>query len=208
MNNSEPKNEGAEEHEDHLSLEEDLEETQVEEEGNTEELPSAKINNELEKLREELQTTKDQTLRALAEAENVRKRSVKEREDTKKYAISSFAKDLLDFADNFGRALKSIPLELAEEDTRIKSVIDGIQAMDKELLNTFEKHGITKIEPIDEIFDPNLHEVMFEAPQPDKPSGTIIELIEPGYLLHGRLLRPARVGVAKSDDIQKVDTEA
>lgn len=159
-------------------------------------------------LREELAQMKDQALRALAEAENVRKRAVKEREDARKFAISAFAKDLLDFADNFGRALQAIPSELAETDERVKGVIEGISAMDKDLLSTLGKHGITRIEPLDEMFDPNLHEVMFEAPMPDKQPGTIIQLIEPGYLLNDRLLRPARVGVAKgAEDTQRVDTQ-
>lgn len=150
-------------------------------------------------LENELATLKDQALRALAEAENTRRRAVKEREDASKYAVSAFAKDLLDFADNFNRALKAMPDADDSMSGPVKSIIDGIEAMDKELLSTLQKHGIVKIEPMDEKFDPNFHEVMFEAPMPDKPAGTIIELIEPGYILHGRLLRPARVGVVKDD---------
>lgn len=150
-------------------------------------------------LENELATLKDQALRALAEAENTRRRAVKEREDASKFAVSAFAKDLLDFADNFGRALKAMPASNDIASEQIRGIIEGISAMDKELLTTLQKHGIVKIEPMDEKFDPNFHEVMFEAPMPDKPSGTIIELIEPGYLLHGRLLRPARVGVVRDD---------
>lgn len=150
-------------------------------------------------LQEQLDNAKDQMMRAVAEAENTRKRMMKEREDGRKYAISGFAKDLLDFSDNFSRALDSIPAEALEGNDLIKNVLSGIEAMEKHLLNTFEKHGIQKIEPLEEKFDPNIHEVMFEAPVPDKPAGTIIQVIEPGYLLHDRLLRAARVGVAKND---------
>lgn len=168
---------------------------------------------QIETLKAELDQAKDQMLRAVAEAENTRKRLLREREDVRKYAVSDFAKDLLDFSDNFRRALESIPPELKEADERIVNVISGIEAMEKELLKNFEKHGIKKIEPMDQVFDPNYHEVMFEAPGTGKVAGTIVQLIEPGYVLHDRLLRPARVGVAKDEgqgggQHHKVDTEA
>lgn len=150
-------------------------------------------------LENELHQAKDQMLRAMAEADNTRKRLLKEREDIRKYAVSDFARDMLGFSDNFKRALDSIPEGLAETDERIKNVITGVETMGKELLKTLEKHGINKIEPMGEMFDPNFHEAMFEAPGTGQPAGTIIELIEPGYILHNRLLRPARVGVAKDD---------
>jgi len=166
----------------------------------------------IEALTAELGQMRDQMLRALAEAENTRKRLVRERDDVRKYAVTDFARDLLDFSDNFRRALAAIPHDLAATDDRVKSVIDGVTAMEKALLRTFEKHGIKKTEPLHEPFDPNVHEVMFEAPGTGKPAGTIIELIEPGYVLHDRLLRPARVGVAKDEGQgkpgHKIDTEA
>jgi len=152
------------------------------------------------KLEEELKQAKEQMMRAMAEAENIRKRAIKEREDAAQYSISAFAKDLLDFSDNFRRAIASVPEELKESDDRIGNLITGIAAMEKELLNVFDKHGITKIEPMGEIFDPNFHEVMFEVPAPGSPAGTIMEIMDPGYILKGRLLRPARVGVAKDED--------
>ena len=154
---------------------------------------------ELQVLKAELEKTKAQALRALAEAENTRKRALKEREDAGNYAISAFARDLLDFSDNFRRALSAIPEELVEGDERIKNVVTGISAMEKELLNVFTKHGIQKIDPLDEKFDPNHHEVMFEVPATGKPPGTIMQVVDPGYVLKSRLLRPARVGVAKDD---------
>lgn len=151
----------------------------------------------IEALQAELEKTRDQLLRTAAELENTRRRAMKDREDASKFAISGFAKDLLDFSDNFKRALEAIPEDVKSLDDRVVNVITGVEAMQKELLKTFEKHGIQKIEPMHEPFDPNYHEAMFEGEDPSHPPGTIIQLIEPGYILQGRLLRPARVGVAK-----------
>ena len=138
-------------------------------------------------------------LRALADSENTKKRAIRDREDATKYAVSAFAKDLLAFSDNFNRALSAIPDDLPKEDELIESIVNGLVAMEKELLATFEKHGIEKLDPIDHIFDPHYHEVMFESSTPDKKPGIIIQVLEPGYTLNGRLLRPARVGVAKDE---------
>ena len=150
------------------------------------------------KLEEDLSRHKDNLLRALADAENSRKRALKDREDATKYAITNFARDVLDFADNFHRALAAIPPEL-HGDAKIGGVITGIEAMEKTLGRTLEKHGVTKMEPEGKPFDANFHEVMFEVAGSGKPPGTIVQIIETGYMLKDRLLRPARVGVAKSD---------
>ncbi len=149
-------------------------------------------------LQEQLDKTKEQMIRALAEAENTRKRAAKDKEDATRFAISRFSKSLLPVADNLKRALDSIAPELLEEHETMKNLVDGIQATERELLRSFESNGIEKVEPLDQPFDPNFHEVMFEAPIPEKEGGTVIQIIEPGYILHGRLLRPARVGVAKN----------
>lgn len=150
----------------------------------------------------------DQLIRTVADMENLRKRSVREREDASKYAVTGFAKDLLEVADTFHRALQSIPEEL-RNDERISNIIQGIEATERSLLSCFEKNGIKKIEPLDLPFDPNFHEVMFEAPVPGKAGGVIIQIIEPGYVINDRLLRPARVGVAKADpNLHVVDTQA
>ncbi len=156
-----------------------------------------------------LAQTNDQLLRTVAEMDNLRKRSIREREDASKYAVTNFAKDLLDVADTFGRALQSIPADL-REDPKINALVQGIEATERSLLSCFEKNGIKKIEPLDEPFNPHFHEVMFEAPVPNKAAGIIIQLIEPGYVINDRLLRPARVGVAKANDTQNhaVDTQA
>lgn len=152
---------------------------------------------QIEALQNELLEAKNRTMRALADAENTRKRAIKDREDAGKFAIANFARDLLGFSDNFKRALEAIPDDLKEVDPRLKSLIDGISAMRRELTSTFDRHGIQKIEPLDEMFDPNFHEVMFETPMPGKENGQIIQVIEPGYVIKDRLLRAAKVGLAK-----------
>lgn len=152
----------------------------------------------------------DQLLRSVADMDNLRKRSLREREDASKYAVASFARDLLDVADTFRRALEAIPEDLRAE-ARIKPLVEGIEATERSFLKSFEKYGIRRIEPLDEPFDPNFHEVMFETMVPDKPAGTIVQILEPGFVLHDRLLRPARVGVSKANSeptAHRVDTEA
>ena len=148
-------------------------------------------------LEAELADTKDRLLRALAETENVRRRTQREREDTQKYAISGFAKDLLSTADNLRRALDSVP-EAEIKDARTRSLLDGVAATERELLSVFERHGIRRIDPKGERFDHNFHQAVFEVERPDAPAGTVIEVLQPGYVLHDRLLRPAMVGVAKA----------
>ncbi|MGK9170842.1 nucleotide exchange factor GrpE [Inquilinus limosus] len=142
---------------------------------------------------------KDQALRALADAENIRRRSEREREDTAKYAISGFAKSLLDAADNLRRAIDAVPGEAVETDAALKTLVDGVAATERQLLAAFERNGLTRIEPVDEIFDPNFHQAMFELPGTGKPAGTVVQVVQPGYVLQGRLLRPALVGVAKGE---------
>ncbi len=153
-------------------------------------------------LEAELVQTKDRTMRALADAENTRKRAMKDRDDAGKYAIANFARDLLDFSDNFRRALESLPPETPE------AVRGGLDAMERELQGSFDRHGITKIEPLDEPFDANYHEVMFEAPVPGKAKGIIIQVIEPGYVIKDRLLRAAKVGIAKESETPPADPNA
>jgi molecular chaperone GrpE len=153
----------------------------------------------VETLQSELAQAKDQVLRALADAENTRKRALKEREDASKYAVAGFARELLSVADNLRRALDAVPEDLLQGEPRIKNLLDGIEATERELLKSFEKSHIRKIEPLGEVFNPNYHEVMFETPGTGKPPGTIIQVVEAGYVLHDRLLRPARVGVAKDE---------
>ena len=149
-------------------------------------------------LETELAEQKDHLLRALAETENVRRRAQREREDALKYAVSGFAKELLSVADNLRRALDSLP-ESEVGDERTRGLLAGVAATERELLSVFERHGIQRIDPDGERFDHNLHQAIFEAERTGKPSGTIIEVLQPGYVLHDRLLRPAMVGVAKEN---------
>ena len=148
-------------------------------------------------LEAELAEQKDRLLRALAETENVRRRAQREREDASKYAVTGFAKDLLSAADNLRRALESLPeAEIKDEHTR--SLLAGVAATERELLSVFERHGIRRIDPKGDPFDHNFHQAIFEAERNDHPSGTVVEVLQPGYVLHDRLLRPAMVGVAKA----------
>jgi molecular chaperone GrpE len=147
-------------------------------------------------LEAELADQKDHLLRALAETENVRRRAQREREDTLKYAVAGFAKELLSVADNLRRALDSLP-ESEVRDERTRGLLSGVAATERELLSVFERHGIQRIDPDGESFDHNLHQAIFEAERPGTRSGVIIEVLQPGYVLHDRLLRPAMVGVAK-----------
>jgi molecular chaperone GrpE len=162
------------------------------------EAAAAELADRLAKSEAELAETKDKLLRALAETENLRRRAQREREDAGKYAAANFAKDMLDVADNFRRALASIdPASLQDE--RAKALIEGVAATERALLAGFERHGIKRIEPeIGERFDPNLHEAMFEVPGTGKPGGSIVQVVQTGYRMHDRLLRPAMVGVAKA----------
>lgn len=150
-------------------------------------------------LQTELTEMKDKALRALADADNARKRAERMQIDSTKFAIAGFARDLLDVADNMRRALDSVPAEARVGNDLINTLLQGVEATERSMLATLEKHGVRKIAPTSGQFDPNHHEAMFEADVPGKRSGEIIQMIEPGYMLHERLLRPARVGVAKGD---------
>lgn len=156
------------------------------------------LQHKVEALQGELDATKDKMLRAVADAENTKRRALKERDDASKFAVSGFSREMLPVADNLRRALDAIPDDV-KGDERIANLIDGIEATERELLRAFEKNGLQKLEPLDQKFDPNFHEVMFETPMPDKAPGTVIQVMETGYTLHGRLIRPARVGVVKDD---------
>jgi molecular chaperone GrpE len=147
-------------------------------------------------LEAELAEYKDRLLRALAETENVRRRAQREREDASKYAIAGFAKDLLSAADNLRRALESLP-ESEAKDERTRSLLAGVAATERELLGVFDRHGIKRIDPKGEAFDHNFHQAIFETERPEQPIGSVVEVLQPGYVLHDRLLRPAMVGVAK-----------
>ena len=144
----------------------------------------------------ELAATRDRLLRSLADGENLRKRAQREREEAAKYAASSFAKDMLDVADNLHRALASAPAE-SEWDELTRNLLAGVAATERELQAALERHGIRRIDPKGERFDHNYHQAMFEVDDTGQPSGTIVQVLQPGYVIHDRLLRPALVAVAK-----------
>jgi molecular chaperone GrpE len=134
---------------------------------------------------------KDKLLRVLAEMENLRRRTEREIADTRAYGISAFARDILAVADNMDRALKALDAELREKaDDGVKALLDGVELTERELHKVLEKHGVKK-------FDPNLHQAMFELPDPSRPAGTVAQVMQPGYMIGERMLRPALVAVAK-----------
>lgn len=156
----------------------------------------------------EIDALKDQILRAMAETENTRRRMKKENEDAQKYAMASFAKEMLVVADNFRRALEAIPRDDASSET-MKNLIAGVEATERQLLASFEKFGIKKISPLGQLFDPNYHQVMMEQEDLGKPAGTVLHVLQDGYMIHDRLLREAMVVVAKGGaPARKVDTQA
>ncbi len=141
---------------------------------------------------------KDQLLRALADTENLRRRAEREREDTSKYAVATLARDILSVADNLRRALDALPADQAPDDAT-RNLLTGIEATERELLAIFERRGIKRIEPMGERFDANFHQAMFEVPNSGQEPGTVVQVLQPGYIIHDRLLRTALVGVAKAD---------
>jgi molecular chaperone GrpE len=146
----------------------------------------------------ELADTKDRLLRALAETENVRRRAQREREDAAKYGASNLAKDLINVADNLRRALASVP-EGQVRDDLTRTLLQGVDATERELLAAFERHGIRRIDPMGERFDHNFHQAIMEVENSGQPGGTVVQVLQPGYAMHDRLLRPAMVSVAKGE---------
>jgi molecular chaperone GrpE len=158
----------------------------------------AKIAALVETLSKENADYKDRLLRTLAEMENLRRRTEREIADSRAYGIQAFARDILAVADNMDRALGALDKELREKaDAGTKALLDGVELTERELLKVLEKHGVKKFEPLGEKFDPNLHQAMYEVPDPSRPAGTIAQVVQPGYMIGERMLRPALVGIAK-----------
>ena len=155
----------------------------------------------LEALRAEIESLKDQRLRALAEAENVRRRADREKADASQYAVTKFARDMLGIADNFARALAACPPSARDAaDPQVKAVLDGIEATDRQLLATLERYGVRSIDTSDGKFDPNLHQAIAEVPGNGKPAGSIVDVVQSGFMIGDRLLRPAMVTVARRSE--------
>jgi molecular chaperone GrpE len=141
---------------------------------------------------------KDRLLRTLAEMENLRKRTEREVADSRLYGVSSFARDMLNVADNMRRALDAVTPELrASVEPGVTALIDGVDLTERELLKALEKNGIRQFSPQGEKFDPNLHQAMFEVPDATVPAGSVVQVVQPGYMIGERMLRPALVGVSK-----------
>jgi molecular chaperone GrpE len=146
----------------------------------------------------ELADYKDRLLRTLADMENMRKRTEREVTDARIYGISAFARDILGVADNMHRAMQALDDELrAKADDSMKALLDGVELTERELINVLEKHGVKKIEPLNQKFDPNRHQAMFEVEDASVLSGTVVQVMQAGYLIGERVLRPALVAVSK-----------
>lgn len=150
----------------------------------------------LEALVSERDDLKDKLLRTLAEMENLRRRTEREVADARAYGMTSFARDMLTVADNIQRALESVPPEVRDSDT-VKPFVEGVELTERDLLKTLERHGVRKLSPQGERFDPNLHQAMFEVPDPSVPNGTVVQVVQAGFVIGERVLRPALVGVSK-----------
>jgi molecular chaperone GrpE len=153
---------------------------------------------EVETLQQENAGLKDRLLRSLAEMENLRRRTEREVADAKTYGVANFARDMLVVADNLRRALDHLPAETRESaDAAAKSLVEGVEVTERDFLSRLTRHGVKKLEPQGERFDPNLHEALFEVPDENVPAGTVVQVIESGYTIGDRVLRPAKVGVSK-----------
>ena len=152
----------------------------------------------VEALTKEVAEARDKMLRTLAEMENLRRRTAKEVADARAYGITGFARDILEIADNLQRAIDALPAEAKESaDPGIKAFVEGVELTERSLLNTLEKNGVKKFDPTGEKFDPNFQQAMYEVPDASVPSGTVVQVVQAGFMIGERVLRPALVGVSK-----------
>ncbi|MEL0105492.1 MAG: nucleotide exchange factor GrpE [Rhodospirillaceae bacterium] len=161
-----------------------------------------------EDLEAEVADLKDKLLRALAETENVRRRSERDKEDANKYAIASFAREMVEVRDNLRRALEAVEDDAGKDNVAIAGLIEGVEMTERTLLSTFERFEIKPIEAMHQKFDHNFHEALFEIEDTSVPSGTVVQEIQTGYKIHDRLLRPSKVGVSKGGAKAEADSEA
>lgn len=149
---------------------------------------------ELENLYAENAGLKDKILRTMAEMENLRRRTEKEVADARAYGASNFARDMLTFADNLARAIENAP---TDADGPLKTLVEGVAVIERDFQSRLARHGVNKLEPQGQKFDPNLHEALFEIPDESVPTGTVLQVVEAGYTIGERVLRPAKVGVSR-----------
>lgn len=161
------------------------------------------------RLVKENEELKDRALRAAAEMENLRRRTARDVHDARSYAVSNFARDMLSVSDNLRRALDAIPAEAkAAGDAGFTALIEGVEMTERAMLGALERHGVKKLAPEGEKFDPNFHQAMFEVPNPDVPANTVVQVVQPGYSIGERVLRPAMVGVSKGGPKQATVSDA
>lgn len=173
-------------------------EPEFEEEFEAEVSEQERIVQAMEKLIAENAELKDRSLRLAAEMENLRMRTARDVRDAKSYSIAGFARDTLGVADNLRRALESLPPGSREShDKGLLNLIEGVELTERSLIASLERHGVRKLEPEGQKFDPNFHQAMFEVPNPDVPNNTVVQVAQAGYVIGDRVLRPAMVGVAK-----------
>ncbi len=154
---------------------------------------------EITALKEEAGKLKDQLLRTLAEMDNLRKRMEREKAEATLYAASNFARDILSVSDNMDRALATAEADHLKEATEpVKNLVAGVEMTRRELLNVFERHGIKRVDPMGEKFDPHFHQAVYEVPTTEQPPGTVVQVMQAGFKIGDRVLRPAMVGVAKA----------
>ncbi len=156
----------------------------------------------ISKMEKEIADLKDQLLRFMAEAENVRKRSERHLAEAHKYGVANLARSILTVADDLSRALQAVPEDQRDGEGLLQTLLGGVEAVERELVNALESNNINRIDPTGEPFDPNFHEAMYEVPDSGFSNGTVAQVVQPGYSLHDRLLRPARVGVAKDLEVK------
>jgi molecular chaperone GrpE len=173
------------------------------------ETPAAPKEDSMAALAREAADYRDKLLRSLAEMENLRKRTERQVADARDYSIAAFARDILAVADSMERALGALDEDLREKaDAGTKALLEGVELTERELLKVLEKHGVKKFEPLGEKFDPNVHQAMFELPDASRAAGTVARVIQPGYMIGERVLRPALVAVAKGGPKDSMEAAA
>ncbi|MCJ8508046.1 nucleotide exchange factor GrpE [Rhizobium lemnae] len=176
---------------------------------NDSEAPGEQQPDPLETLRAENNEIRDRFLRLAAEMDNLRRRTERDVKDAKSYAVTAFARDMLAVSDNLRRALDSIPAETREAgDAGLKALIEGVDMTERAMLSALERHGVRKIDAEGQKFDPNFHQAMFEVPNPAVPNNTVVQVVQAGYVIGERVLRPAMVGVAKGGPKVEASTAA
>ncbi len=156
----------------------------------------------------EIAGLKDQALRAMAEVENTRRRNERELNDMSKYAVTGFARDMVSVVENLQRAVESVPAELKQAQPAVANLAMGVEMTLQELLKIFERHGIKRLDPMGQKFDHNYHQAVAQVDTPDAEPGMVVQVLQAGYVIHDRLLRPAMVGVAAGGTAKQVDTQA